>query len=173
MAVSNTVQAVFEPIGNNDRRLPVARWHGAVTVAGDATAGSAFLSIFLPAKGRSLFSAEDLWPTAVLSSEALRIQIRTRHRTTGGLNLEISGRMVPSAAVGGQVGYFLEGQRISFIFQPEGATDADVGVFWTNNVGETYALAAWGYQWDQESMKMPGGPVRPGEVALYSANALR
>jgi hypothetical protein len=61
--------------------------------------------------------------------------------------------------------------RIWKIFQP--SADGQLR-FNTLNVNlNVFTVSSWGYVWDSEALRLSGGPVRPGQVALYSTKALR
>ena len=174
MPVSVSSLPVLYPLPGVDRRLPIAKWYAQANATGDATGGSLSLNITLPRKGNTLYSVEDYAAEDSSGVAGYEVRIRTAEVAAEAQSLEGAIFLATQQPVAG-INFVLRGEakwKFELIFQPT-TTDAALFARTTNTNLASYIFNAWGFQWDPEATKMPGGPIKPGQVALYSTNALR
>ena len=171
MAVVQSLISVFKPIATNDRRLPIAYWVGTLQSTGDATGGNHTHTHLLPFKGNTLYSLEDLAVTESAVSNDIKVELNTNEVNANG-ELYTWSRAFNMLTVGNRAAILTRVIIPKIIFQPQ-VTDGGVEFMTSNSNLNVLRTHAWGYQWDPDALRLPGGPVRPGQVALYSTNALR
>ncbi len=163
-----TVRPVLQLFPQVDRRLPSGRWISRATLTGDGA--TALIQVNLAAG--SSWSLEDIFPNqAVLGTADWLLNVNTGE--DGGLGLEyVESCAISRATTAAEFTSFAGNTprragksliwRPGTFFRPEGSViTINAGVL---AIGVLFNVDQWGWTWDNESWKLPGGPTRPGEV---------
>lgn len=175
MAVVGVSVAKYFPFaGQPDPRLPLGRWGGLGTVAGDGSGGTAKARLIIAGSGSvygPAFSIDLIagyrGDTGVESTALLQILGSSFDEEVVLTNWQWSVPLVAGGALDRidtsflQFPFFIGTRR-------RGAGDPTCVElhFQTNTNAVTYAVSAHGLYWARESLRLPGGPLRPEQAQV-------
>lgn len=152
------------PLATVDRRFPNARWQMKTASVGDASAGVLTQSFLL--KSGSTYSLEQIYCRSTLTTTPngqVLVQTGEDAGDGGELQFDFAIEVTPGPTLA--VMRSVTGTLPTFLFRPSTAFSADSAIiavtFANPGAANTITIAAWGYRWENEAWKLPGGPVRP------------
>lgn len=179
MAVSTTGKPSLTALPVIDRRYPDAIWRAGLSVVGDLTGGVAIGTLQL--SSGSAYSLEGIWFN-LGSGVSISIDVNTGEEIptfTGAVQKEfvMSAVVAGSASPDGSTRPAEDRLRGMYGVRFRPSTIFDVaGSRITFNVPNanlvTFIFTGWGFRWDLEGYKLPGGLHRPGDTPVGGWEAI-
>lgn len=166
MSFVNTIRPSISPRqATDDKRFPVALWHGATTVGGDVSGGKGTVSLQWPQLQGYTIACVD-WVGADITGAAANVIVTVNINTN---MVSTTGRLLVVPASFTALRDANSGTRGSidlrytpiFVSESDGQWSVDVET--TNpGAGNNFIVTLGGFLWDRQSLNLAGGPVRPG-----------
>lgn len=154
MAVNVQGAVAFRPWPQRAVRDPIAQWTGVLAATGDATGGNITIQHDIP---RAI-----VWNLEGLSIDSSALEA-SKITVQGDLGLTFGVNLIATPGIGGQANAIDASQVIALAGTYYFRNDAAGFVLLTNvnAAGKIIQFRAWGFVWDLDALKRPGGPLRP------------
>jgi len=171
MSVVGAVPIEFRRFsGYLDPRYPLGQWFGVSVIEGDATGGTASVTIDFVAstqvsRATVLYNLEELSISREVQGSAfMRFLALNFSRPTSFAARHQYSLDIRQDAVGG--GSAMDPKEAAFLplflgTQRDIGTTVQIAIIDGNSDGNTITMEAWGYYWSPRSVLIDGGPQRP------------